>query len=228
MVYEEEDWLQLSGLQRFVFCKREWALTVIENQWEENVHTIEGNQMHERAHDGELREKRGNTLTVRGMSVHSRALGVSGQCDVVEFHRQADGVPLNHEKGLWMPVPVEYKKGRPKTHDADRLQLCCEAMCLEEMLACSPIVTGYLYYGETAHREEVALDHDLRDTVTQCLSEMHQLAQRQHTPKVKPTRSCNACSLREVCLPFLMERQSARAYIARRLREEEGGDACEN
>jgi len=228
MDYDEEDWLQLSGLQHFAYCKRQWALIVIEHQWAENLRTTEGHLMHERAHDGSLREKRGETLTVRGLSIHSRKLGVSGQCDVVEFHRQAEGIPLADEPGLWVPVPVEYKKGRPKTHDADRLQLCCEAMCIEEMLLCPPIAAGYLYYGETAHREEVLLDGDLRDTVRSCLTEMHQLAKRQHTPRVKPTKGCNACSLREVCLPFLLEKKSAQAYIRRRLQDEEGGGACEN
>lgn len=228
MDYNEEDWLQLSGIQRYTFCKREWALTVLENQWEENIHTIEGDLLHERAHDAGLREKRGDTLIVRGMSVHSRSLGVSGQCDVVEFHRDADGVPLDWEEGLWQPTPVEYKKGRPKTHDADRLQLCCEAMCLEEMLLCPTIRTGYLYYGQTARREEVALNRDLRDTVEQCFSEMHQMVKRQHTPKVKPKKGCNACALKDVCLPFLMNRKSAAAYIAQRLREPEGDGPCEN
>ena len=142
---------------------------------------------------------------------------------MVEFHRNPDGVTLGGEDGLWLPVPVEYKRGRPKSHDADRLQLCCEAMCLEEMLLCPPIPIGYLYYGETTRREEVPLTQDLRDTVDQCLAEMHRLALRQHTPKVKPNRGCNACSLKDICLPFLMERRSAAAYIASRLKEEDNG-----
>ena len=219
----EEDWLQLSGLQHYVYCKRQWALIVLENQWSENLRTTEGHLLHERAHNEDIREKRGDTLIVRGMSVHSRTLKVSGQCDVVEFHRNPNGVTLNGEDGLWLPVPVEYKRGRPKSHDADRLQLCCEAMCLEEMLLCAPIPKGDLYYGETTRREEVPLTRDLRDTVEQCLTEMHQLAIRQHTPKVKPNKGCNACSLKDSCLPFLMERKSAAAYIANRLREEEDG-----
>ena len=230
MVYDEDDWLPLGGLQHYAYCRRQWALITLENQWAENLRTTEGHLLHERAHDADFREKRGDTLILRGLSIHSRALGVSGQCDVVEFHRQPDGVFLPGEEGLWQPVPVEYKRGRPKETDADRLQLCGQALCLEEMLACAPIRLGYLYYGETARRETVTLDGDLRDTVRTCLDDMHRMRARGHTPKVKPNKGCNACSLREVCLPFVMGRRSAAAYVAQRLRQEEpeGGPLCES
>ena len=217
---EEEEYLPLSGIQRFCFCKRQWALVHIEQQWEENIYTIEGNILHERAHNQALSEKRGDVITVRGMAVSSSALGVSGQCDVVEFHASPDGVPLSGRKGTWLPVPVEYKRGRPKEHDADRLQLCCQAMCLEGMLCCPPIERGYLYYGEIAHREEIVLDEALREEVRQALMEMHALFKRQHTPKVKPTKSCNACAMKEVCLPKLQKHHSASAWVDARLAEE--------
>lgn len=219
MAVDEEDWLQLSGLQHFAYCRRQWALITLENQWAENLRTTEGHLMHERAHDEALREKRGSTLVVRGLAVHSREMGVSGQCDVVEFRRSPNGVMLTGEEGRWAPTPVEYKRGSPKPHDADRLQLCCQAMCLEEMLLCEPIRQAYLYYGETAHREIVALDGDLRDTVRSSLAEMHAMVLRRHTPKVKPNKGCNACSLKEVCLPALMGRQNASAYIRARIAE---------
>lgn len=230
MDIDEEDWLQLSGLQHYAFCKRQWAIICLENQWADNLRTVEGDFLHERAHDGQIREKRGDVLTVRGLRIHSRLLGVSGQCDVVEFHRDGQGVPLAGEQGLWVPVPVEYKRGSPKVSDADRLQLCAQAMCLEEMLLCPRIGQGYLYYGETARREQVALDADLRDTVTTCLADMHRMAARRQTPKVKPTKGCNACSLKDVCLPFLQNRRSAAAYIASRIHENvsEEGPPCEN
>ncbi len=131
MDYEEDEFLQLSGLQHYAYCPRQWALIALEDQWAENVRTVEGNQLHERAHDADLRGRRGDLLTVRGLSIRSRTLGVSGQCDVVEFRRDPNGVPLHGEEGLWLPAPVEYKRGRPKPHDADRLQLCCQALCLE-------------------------------------------------------------------------------------------------
>ncbi len=219
MDVKEEDWLQLSGLQHFAYCKRQWALIMVENQWAENLRTVEGHMMHERAHDKALREKRGDVIILRGLNVHSRALGVCGMCDVVEFHRHQGGILLDGEDGLWMPVPIEYKKGKPKSHDADRLQLCCEAMCLEDMLLCPPIATGYLYYGETARREAVPLADELRQMVIQSVLEMHQMLTRQHTPKVKANKGCNACSLKEICLPFLTKHQSATKYIASHLQE---------
>ncbi|NCB05745.1 MAG: CRISPR-associated protein Cas4 [Clostridia bacterium] len=230
MAFDEEDWLPLSGLQHFAYCKRQWALMTFEDQWAENLRTTEGHLMHERAHDDALREKRGGLLVVRGLPVHSREMGVSGQCDVGEFRQNPDGVALAGEAGCWMPTPVEYKRGSPKVHDADRLQLCCQAMCLEEMLLCEPIRQAYLYYGETAHREAVTLDMDLRDTVRTSLTEMHAMAQRKHTPKVKPNKGCNACSLKDMCLPSLLSRQNASAYIRARLAEAAPQEVppCEN
>ena len=161
MVFNEEDWLQLSGLQHFIFCRRQWALIHIENQWAENFRTVDGSLMHENAHDSGFRESRGDVLIVRGLAVHSAQLGVSGQCDVVEFHRDPDGITLRGRAGLWRPYPVEYKRGRPKNGQADELQLCGQAMCVEEMLCCT-IPEGALYYGETRHRVTIQFTPHLR------------------------------------------------------------------
>ena len=133
MVYNEDDFIQLSGLQHFKFCRRQWALIHIENQWAENFRTTDGAILHANAHNGDLTESRGDLLITRDMRVFSRTLGVSGACDVLEFHRGGTGIPLAGREGLWQPFPVEYKRGRPKEHDADALQLCGQAMCLEEM-----------------------------------------------------------------------------------------------
>lgn len=113
---------------------------------------------------------------------------------------------------MWRPYPVEYKRGRPKEHQADELQLCCQAMCLEEMLCC-PIAEGALFYGEARHRSAVSFTASLRGQVAAMLEEMHQLARRGHTPKVKPTKSCQACSLKELCLPALLRNKSGAAYL---------------
>jgi len=131
MAFDEEEYLQLSGLQHFAFCRRQWALIHIEDQWAENFRTVDGHIMHEHVHDQGSRESRGDRLIVRGLSVHSAQLGISGQCDAVEFHRNPDGVALRGREGLWLPYPVEYKRGKPKEHSADELQLCAQAMCLE-------------------------------------------------------------------------------------------------
>lgn len=200
MEYREEDFLMLSGIQHFAFCRRQWALIHIEKQWEENVRTVEGHLIHERAHDKLLSETRGNVLISRGMPVYSASLGTSGECDVVEFHRCSDGIPLHGKEGRFKVVPVEYKRGKEKGDDADLLQLAAQAMCLEEMLCCS-IPKGYLYYNETRRRTEADIDSELREKVTEVFLEMHRMLDRRYTPKVKRAKRCNACSLKNICLP---------------------------
>jgi CRISPR-associated exonuclease Cas4 len=221
MDYPEDDLIPLSGLQHYAFCRRQWALGFVEGQWQDNVYTVEGALLHERAHDPEASELRYDVLTVRGLPVVSYRLGLRGVCDVVEFLASPAGVPLAGRPGTWLPRPVEYKRGAPKGADADRLQLCAQALCLEDMLCCPPIPEAGLFYGQTRRRETVALTPVLRDKVARYASEMHDLARHGHTPKVKPTRACNACSLRDLCLPKLYERTgSARPYVARRLEEQ--------
>lgn len=212
-MYAEEDYLQLSGLQHFAFCRRQWALIHIEHQWAENFHTADGHLMHERVHDQNFRESRGDRLTIRALAVHSAELGISGQCDAVEFFKDPAGVPLRGREGLWLPYPVEYKRGKPKEHNADELQLCAQAMCLEEMLCCA-VPEGALYYGEPRRRTAVQFTPELRGQVRDCLAEMHGLYRRRFTPKVKPSKACNACSLQELCLPRLMNRQKVSDYLA--------------
>lgn len=218
MSWQEEDYLQLSGLQHFAFCRRQWALIHIENQWAENYRTMDGHLMHERVHDQEFRESRGDRLAVRGLSIHSAELGISGHCDAVEFFKSPAGVPLQGRDGLWQPYPVEYKRGRPKEHSADELQLCAQAMCLEEMLCCS-VPKGALYYGEPRRRTVVPFTAELRGQVRNSLSEMHQLYQRRYTPKVKPSKACSACSLKDLCLPKLTSRKKVIDYLAANLEE---------
>lgn len=218
--YGEDDYLMISGIQHFSFCRRQWALIHIEQQWAENLRTVEGEILHERAHDDTFKEKRGERILTRGMSVHSAELGVSGACDVVEFLQNDDGVPLRGQKGLWRPLPVEYKRGSSKVIDADRLQLCCQGMCLEEMLACE-VPEGCLYYGETRRRETVPFTKELREQVRAMLEEMHGCFSRRHTPKVKPSKSCNACSIKDLCLPKLCGRLSVRDYLREHLPKEE-------
>ena len=219
MSYNESEYLLLSGIQHFTFCRRQWALIHIENQWSDNLLTVEGELMHTNAHDSDFREKRGDVITVRGVNISSPTLGVSGQCDVVEYHRSDSGIPLSGYDGLWQPYPVEYKHGAPKTTDADILQLCGQAMCLEEMLCCD-VRSGALFYGETRRRERITFTDEMRQRVRDSLSEMHELYRRGHTPKVKPTKSCNACSLKELCLPKLMKKRSVSEYIKNAMEEE--------
>ena len=168
--------------------------------------------MHQNAHDTQLRESRGDLIITRGVSVYSAELGVSGQCDVVEYHKGAIGIPLAGRDGLWQPYPVEYKRGHPREDEGDQLQLCGQAMCLEQMLCCE-IPEGAVYYGEIRRREKVVFTEELRMQVRQQIAQMHEMYRRAHTPQVKPTKACNACSLRELCLPKLMKKRSVMSYL---------------
>jgi len=213
--YDEDDFLLLSGIQHFAFCRRQWALIHIEQLWEDNERTVSGTLMHEHAHDPFFNEKRGERIITRDMPVFSRRLGVTGKCDVVEFLRdEACGVPLSGRPGKWRPCPVEYKRGAPKTTDIDRLQLCAQAVCLEEMLACAPISEAYLYYGQTKRREPVSLTAELRGKAEAMFNEMRGYYDRRYTPRVKQTKSCGACSMKDICLPKLPAANgSVRAYL---------------
>ena len=213
MGYREEDYLQLSGIQHFMFCRRQWALIHIEQQWSENVLTAEGRISHRNVHDPEKRTRRGDLLTIRALRVKSSRLGFSGECDAVEFRRAAaGGISIAGEDGSWMPYPVEYKRGSPKQDICDEAQLCAQAMCLEEMLCCD-IPEAALYYGETRRRHTVALTAGLRSEVEKAAAEMHALYMRGYTPKVKPTGACDSCSLKDLCLPALLKKQDVQAYM---------------
>ncbi|MEG0377938.1 MAG: CRISPR-associated protein Cas4 [Eubacterium sp.] len=219
MIYKEEDYLMLSGIQHFEFCRRQWALIHIEQQWDENLRTVEGNIFHKRAHDGLLNEKRKEVIITRGMNIASPTLGISGICDIVEFHRDDQaGVSIFGREGKYRVYPVEYKRGEPKASDVDVLQVTAQAMCLEEML-CTDIDKGYLFYGETKRRLTVIIDTELREKVCTKFAEMHEYYKRRYTPKVKPNKSCKACSLKDLCLPKLCKNKSARNYIEKKIGE---------
>lgn len=220
MISADRPFLALSGIQHFSFCPRQWALIHVEQQWQENLRTVEGQLMHARAHDAKQRERRGSTLILRDLSVFSQELGLSGKCDIVEFHLSPDGISLSGEQGAWLPYPVEYKRGEPKDGNADKLQLCAQAICLEEMLCCQ-IREGALFYGETRRRLPVTFDAELRHQVSSLSAEMHRLFDRGYTPKAKPSKSCNACSLKELCLPKLIKRKTPSAYIKEHIGEED-------
>ena len=211
-MYNEDEFLQLSGIQHFAFCRRQWALIHIEMQWKENLRTVEGRILHENAHNPEMNEKRGNVIVVRAMPVHSRKMGVSGECDVVEFHKSDKGAHINGREGVYMPVPVEYKRGEPKSDNIDILQLAAQALCLEEMF-CTDINYGYIYYGETRHRLKVDFDYEIRNEVVKLFEEMHLYYRRGYTPKVKISKKCNACSLKDLCVPVLNKNKSVAEYI---------------
>lgn len=215
---EDDDYLLLSGIQHFQFCKRQWAFIHIEQQWAENALTIEGQHLHRKADQPFVREKRGDKLIVRAMPVKSERLRISGVCDVVEFVRGERGVELNGQEGKFAAYPVEYKRGKPKKHDEDILQLAAQAICLEEMLLCD-VPIGYLYYHELKHRVEVSLTPELKAKTERVFAEMLDYYDRRHTPKVKSGPHCRSCSLQSICLPELMNKRTVKSYIEGKIAE---------
>ena len=220
MEYNEDDFLLLSGIQHFSFCKRQWALIHIEQQWQENLRTVEGGILHEKTHDNTIKEKRGDLIVTRGMAIFSRSLGITGACDVVELHKAIDGVSIFGRDGTYNPIPIEYKRGKPKEDNSDVLQLCAQAICLEEMLLCE-IPEAFLYYGETKHRLKIIIDDGLRQQVKTIVKEMHELYDKRYTPKVKTSKKCKSCSLSEICMPKLCKDTSAINYIKKNIQDVE-------
>lgn len=205
-MYSESDLLPLSGLQHLVFCERQWALIHLEQQWAENRLTAEGRQMHERAHE-QREEWREGVRISRGLAVRSFGLGLTGVVDVVEFHPQPDG--------RLRPLPVEYKHGRPKPDRCDEVQLCAQALCLEEMLALS-VSQGAIFYGQPRRRMEVQFDAPLRTETEALAKRMHELHKRGVTPGAVYARKCDRCSLIEICLPSVAgEHRSVASYLKR-------------
>lgn len=216
-MFTEEDLLPLSGLQHMAFCERRWALVHIESIWEENRFTAEGRALHERAHSGEFQSKLG-VLVRRTLRVHSFRLGLSGQTDIVEFHHLPAGQPgasLQGQEGFWRPYPVEYKRSRDKAgRSSYRIQLCAQALCLEEMLK-TEVPEGAIYDRSTRHRQVVAFDTALRLEVEQLAARMHTLYVARVTPKAKYEKKCDSCSLYSICLPKSTGAPSAQKYLKR-------------
>ncbi len=217
---DDADFLMLSGLKHFRFCRRRWAFVHIEQQWVENQLTLEGHYLHELVHDENFTEKRGSVLLSRGMSVRSQALKITGACDMVELTQSPEGVPIQGREGRWAVYPVEYKRGRPDPTGADEWQLCAQALCLEEMFLTS-IPEGAVYYGQLHRRQRVVFTDALREEVKDAIREMHRLFERGHTPRVSPRKACAGCSLKEICRPDLLTAPSAAGYVAKVLADEE-------
>ena len=225
-MYAEHDLLPISALQHWMFCPRQCALIHIERLWVENRLTVEGRILHEKVHDGPS-EHRADVRIARGLPLRSLRIGLSGIADVVEFHkadrRHSKPRPTSSATpepiGPGLPFPIEYKRGRPKADDCDRVQLCAQALCLEEMFGVT-IKRGAIYYGRTRRRSDVLFDNDLRNTVEQAATQVHNLLATGHTPKARRQPKCRNCSMAHVCLPNATSpARSATQYVQHTLRE---------
>ena len=205
-MYSEDELLPLSALQHLIYCPRQCALIHVERLWVENRYTAEGRIMHERVHS-DTHETRGRVRIVRALSLRSFRLGLVGQADVVEFYKEDAG------KSALRPRPVEYKRGRPKKDDCDLVQLCAQAMCLEEMLGYS-IDCGYLYYGKTKRRLLVEFNRPLREQTEQTALKLHELISSGQTPPAQYSSKCERCSFLSRCMPRICTgHKSATRYL---------------
>lgn len=220
-MYDEDDLLPLSALQHLVFCERRAALIHLEGAWDENPATVEGRHMHDSAHDVGT-ESRGDVRIARALLLRSLRLGLSGKADVVEFHLltanepEASGVALPGVSGRWRPYPVEYKRGRLRHERAYEVQVCAQALCLEEMLGVA-VPEGALFYGKTARRLELSFDEQLRRETEAAAARLHVLFRLRSSPKpVYAKNKCRQCSLVDICLPRqVAASRSVDSYLAR-------------
>ena len=207
-MYSEDDYLMLSGIQHYYFCKRQWALIHIEQQWDDNQSTKEGNYLHTKADMPFLKEKRKDILISRAVPISSKTLGLSGITDVIEFKKSQRGIKINGYDGMWMPEVIEYKRGKEKNDDRDIIQLCAQVICLEEMWNIR-IEKSYLYYFMTNERIEVEITDELRSKVIELSREMHILYESRKIPKADFFRNCRLCSLYNLCMPRINKRKKS-------------------
>ncbi|SDB61312.1 CRISPR-associated exonuclease, Cas4 family [Desulfonatronum thiosulfatophilum] len=208
-MYTEADLLPLSALQHLLFCPRQCALIHIEQVWTENRFTAEGRVMHERV-DSRQRETRGKVRIETGVPLRSLSLGISGRADLVEYHLKGQE---------WVPFPVEYKRGRPKKDSCDAVQLCAQALCLEEMLD-RQVPEGALFYGQNRRRRDVAIDEKLRRETMDAAAHLHDLIRSGITPPARYEKKCDSCSLLELCLPKVAgSAKNVQRYLSRILVE---------
>lgn len=202
-LYSEDSYIMISALQHFMFCPRQCALMFVECLWKDNYFTVAGDIFHEKAHSG-TEETRKNLHTARALKIASVRLGLSGVTDVVEFRREpeknANTAELPELAGFWRPYPIEYKRGRAKEEPWDEVQLCAQAICLEEMLGVE-IVNGALFYGAEHRRHAVAFTPELRQLTESIAGKVHDLIESGVTPPPVYAARCKACSLVELCMP---------------------------
>jgi CRISPR-associated exonuclease Cas4 len=260
-MFTEDQLLPISALQHWLYCPRQCGLIHLEQVWAENKFTAEGQVLHKKAHEGEDDNRAGVRIT-RSMAVRSLVLGISGQCDIVEFHPGVAGdlrseisdlrgeacgdlkfeisdlrgraretaheppavdlkFQISNLKCTVRAVPVEYKRGKPKSHRADEVQLCAQAMCLEEMLG-TAIPSGCLYYGENRRRTVVEFDVPLRQLVVETTAALHAMIDSRETPLAEyHSHRCDACSLIDLCQPkSLRFKRGAQAWFSSNLKSQ--------
>ncbi len=201
-MFIEDKFIQLSALQHYVFCPRQCALIHVDDVWNDNVFTVRGNILHEKV-DTDTYETRGTLKTVRALKIHSFRLGLAGKCDVVEFRQGKDGIEI---------LPVEFKAGQPKQNISDEVQLCAQALCLEEMMK-TEVKRGAFFYGRIRRRVQIEISEQLRTQTEEIIASVHDIVERKYVPVAKYEKKCNSCSLEDVCVPKAMNERKLKAYL---------------
>lgn len=189
-MYSEEDYIQLSAIQHYVFCPRQCALIHVHGIWQENLFTAKGKILHEKVDSGED-ESRGDRTITRSLNIYSKRLGLSGRCDVVEITEKNNKIK---------PYPVEYKSGKPKNNISDMAQLCAQALCLEEMMKV-PVTEAAIFYGRPRRRELIEIDSYLRSQTEEIILNIHSMIKNRIGPEAKYGKKCDTCSLNNICMP---------------------------
>ena len=222
MKYDDDHMLMLSGIQHYMFCPRQWALIHIEQQWDENRLTAEGQLLHQNVDNPAYRQKNGDVITLRAVHIASHSLGLYGVTDAVELlpsDNAADAITHPRYLGFWKPYPIEYKRGRHKPDERDEVQLAAQAICLEEMYGIH-IPEGAFFYHETRHRETVQIDKHLRQLTNELSEAMHRTFESGITPKAVERKECKSCSLIDICAPDLTKKTTVTHYLKKTLDEE--------
>ncbi len=210
---EDNNYLMLSGIQHYYFCKRQWCLIHIEQAWEDNLATKEGDYLHKKADNPFVKEKRKDLIISRAMPVSSSRLKFSGILDVVEFEKSEEGIKLSGYDGLYKPYIVEYKRGKEKKDLRDIVQLVAQVICLEETLQCN-LDYSYLFYNQTKKRKKIEITSELRELVISIADDMQRLFAERITVAATSYKNCRLCSLKEICMPRLTKKKKSIAnYI---------------
>lgn len=204
-MYSEDEYLMLSGIQHFLFCKRQWALIHIEGVWTENSFTAEGQIIHQKVDNPFIKEKRKDLIISRAVPVSSKKLGLSGRLDVIEFYKADVGIELRNRIGKWKPVIIEYKRGKKKKFYYDDVQLMAQAICVEEEFNIK-LKYGYIYYAQTDTREKVEFTEALRTLTMESAKLMHEYYKRRYIPRAECYRNCKLCSINEDCRPRITKK----------------------
>ncbi|MBU2444379.1 MAG: CRISPR-associated protein Cas4 [Bacteroidetes bacterium] len=215
-MYTEDDFILISALQHYVYCPRQCALIHVEDAWNENVFTVRGNILHEKV-DSDTYETRGTKKTVRGLRIHSFRLGITGRCDVVEFRQSKNSashselVSESSEANL-VVLPVEFKSGEPKEDVSDKVQLCAQVFCLEEMLN-KKISHGAFFYGKIRRRNVVEIDNELRVQTESIIASAREIISKKIIPLAEYSAKCRNCSLQNICQPKAMNKRKLKQYM---------------